>query len=78
MATRVCRFILKLYALNDAYYININLHNINHAFISYLSACVVMVLLFNVVVEEAVPKSLVSNSSVVPNIVDVVDTSMSH
>ena len=71
MTTMVCRFILKLYALN-------NLHNISHAFILYLSACVVMVLLFNVVVEEAVPKSLVSNSSVVPNIVDVVDTSMSH
>ena len=62
----VCRFILKLYALNNAYYFNINLHNINHAFISYLSACVVMALVLNVVVEETVPRSLVSNSSVVP------------
>ena len=62
----VCRFIFKLNALNNAYYLNINLHNINHAFISYLAACVVMVLLFNFVVEETVPRSLVSNSSVIP------------
>ena len=63
----VCRFILKLYALNNyAYYFNMNLHDISHAFISYLAACVVIVLLFNVVVEETVPRSLVSNSSVIP------------